>query len=402
VNPFNWFQPTEIRFGAGRVREAGDVAARFGRRCLLVTSSSASSRADLYERVKIDLIRAGASVAHFDGVMPNPTTNVVTRGAEVARSHRADVVIGVGGGSAMDTAKAIAVEASHPGTAWDYLFYRTPQPDGRTLPVVAIPTTSGSASHVTQVAVVTNPATRDKSALYNPILYPRVGIVDPELMTTVAPAVTAATGFDIFAHSFESYLHPHRSAYTELLALEAIRIVLRQLPAAIADGENVEVRSALAWADTLAGLCIANAGVTLPHGVAMAIGGLYPHVAHGEALAAVYPAIMRFTWNDARSQFAALGRHLEASLAGASEEEAAEGACRALDRFLERIHLALTLDQLAVPVNELPLLARRSLVLPDYSNHPRLAGEADVLKLLQESHRSFASMTSESGSDSAF
>jgi alcohol dehydrogenase class IV len=392
VNTFAWFQPTEIRFGAGRVTEAGEAAARFGRRCVLVTSSSASPRAALYERVKTHLVHAGISVAHFDGVAPNPTTDVVTRGAEVARSHRADVVVGLGGGSAMDTAKAIAVEASHPGTAWDYLFYRTPQPDERTLPVVAIPTTSGSASHVTQVAVVTNPATRDKSALYNAILYPRVGIVDPELMTTVPPPVTAATGFDIFAHSFESYLHPHRSAYTELLALEAIRLVLRRLPEAIADGKNVVVRSALAWADTLAGLCIANAGVTLPHGVAMAIGGLYPHVAHGEALAAVYPAIMRFTWQDARSQFAVLGRHLEPALADASEAEAAAGAAAALDRFLARIRLALTLDQLAVPINELPLLARRSLVLPDYSNHPRLASEAEILKLLQESHRSFAAV----------
>ncbi len=390
MNAFNWFQPTEIRFGAGRVTEAGEAAARFGRRCILVTSSSASPRAALYERVKTYIGRAGVSVAHFDGVAPNPTTDIVTRGAEVARSHHADVVVGVGGGSAMDTAKAIAVEASHPGTAWDYLFYRSPQPDERTLPVVAIPTTSGSASHVTQVAVVTNPATRDKSALYNAILYPRVGIVDPELMTTVPPVVTAATGFDIFAHSFESYLHPHGSAYTEVLALEAIRIVLRHLPEAIAAGENVEVRSALAWADTLAGLCIANAGVTLPHGVAMAIGGLYPHVAHGAALAAVYPAIMRYTWSDARPKFAALGRNLDLALAGVSEAAAAEGACAALDRFLDRIRLALTLDQLDVPVDELPLLARRSLVLPDYSNHPRIATETDILKLLQESHRSFA------------
>jgi alcohol dehydrogenase class IV len=389
VNTFNWFQPTEIRFGAGRVTEAGEVTARFGRRCVLVTSSSASRRAALYERVKTYLVGAGMSVAHFDGVTPNPTTDVVTHGAEAARSHRADVIVGLGGGSALDTAKAIAVEASHPGTAWDYLFYRTPQPDERTLPIVAIPTTSGSASHVTQVAVLTNPATRDKSAVYNSILYPRVGIVDPELMTTLPAAVTAATGFDVFAHSFESYLHPQRSAYTELLALEAIHIVLHQLPVAIADGENLEVRSALAWADTLAGLCIANAGVTLPHGVAMAIGGLYPHVAHGEALAAVYPAIMRFTWQDARSQFAVLGRYLEPDLAEASEDEAAGAAGTALERFLARIRLTLTLDQLGVPVDELPLLAKRSLVLPDYSNHPRLANEAEILKLLQERHRSF-------------
>jgi len=386
LKSFNWHHPTEIRFGGGRLAELSAVTRRFGTRILLVTSSASTARGAVYDGITRRLADDGLAVTHFDGVVANPTTALITRGAELARSHDVEAIIGLGGGSAMDAAKAIAVEATHPGTAWDYLFYRSPQPDERTLPVIAVPTTSGSGSHVTQVAVLTNPADRDKSALYNSLLFPRVSIVDPELTLSVPASVTATTGFDVFAHSFESYLHPAASAYTELMALEAIRLVVSSLPEVIADGSNREHRTRLAWADTLAGLCIANAGVTLPHGIGMAIGGMYPHVAHGQALSVVYPAIMRFTWREVPAKFAVLGRILNPRLASASETAAAEGACDALEAFLEAIGMLLTLERLDVPQNELPLLARRSLVLPDYSNHPRLATEIEVLTLLEESY----------------
>jgi len=200
----------------------------------------------------------------------------------------------------MDSAKAISVEATHPGTSWDYLFYKTPQPDSlKLLPVIAISTTSGTGSQVTQVAVITNSQLRDKSALYNNILYPKVSIVDPELMLSVPKFVTATTGFDVLCHAFESTINPATGAYVDLLAWEAISIVVDYLPKVLDNLSDIEAREKLAWADTLAGLCIANAGVTLPHGMGMAIGGMYPHVAHGESLAIVYPAFVEFTYEAA-------------------------------------------------------------------------------------------------------
>lgn len=129
MKPFRYFQPTELRFGRGRLQEVGDLVRRFGDRCLLVTSSRATSRlAPVYARVHHLLQESGISVAHFDGVLPNPTTDLISDGARMAREHGANVVLGVGGGSTMDAAKAIAVEATHPGTAWDYLFFKQ-QPD---------------------------------------------------------------------------------------------------------------------------------------------------------------------------------------------------------------------------------------------------------------------------------
>jgi len=386
MKDFVFHQPTEVRFGRGRVREAGEIVARFGIKCLLVTVPEFPALAPLFARIKEILEEKGVAVAHFDGVIPNPTTDVVSAGARLARESGAEVVLGLGGGSSMDTAKAIAVEATHKGTCWDYLFFKK-QPTAATLPVVAVTTTSGTGSHVTQVAVVTNPAERNKSALFNSILFPRVSIVDPELVVTAPKHVTATTGFDVFSHAFESYINPNGSPYTDILAIEAIRLVAANLPSAVRNGADIEARTRMAWADTLGGLSIANAGVTLPHGIGMAMSGLYPHVAHGEALAAVYPAIMSYTYETSISKFAAVGRLFDPALVRVGDAEAAKRSCEALDAFLRGIGLRMTLKDLKIPEAELKALAKASMVLPDYKNHPRVATVDEILKILEKSCR---------------
>jgi alcohol dehydrogenase class IV len=351
-----------------------------------VTVPEFPALAPLFARIKEILEEKGVAVAHFDGVIPNPTTDVVSAGARLARESGAEVVLGLGGGSSMDTAKAIAIEATHGGTCWDYLFFKK-QPTAATLPVVAVTTTSGTGSHVTQVAVVTNPAERNKSALFNPILFPRVSIVDPELVVTAPKHVTATTGFDVFSHAFESYINPNGSPYTDLLALEAIRLVAANLPSAVRNGSDIEARTRMAWADTLGGLSIANAGVTLPHGIGMAMSGLYPHVAHGEALACVYPAIMRYTYASSIVKFAVVGRVFDPSLAAATDREAAKKSCDALEAFLKGIGLRVNMGDLAIPKDELKALAKASMILPDYKNHPRVATPDEILEILENSCR---------------
>lgn len=384
---FGFHVPTEVHFGAGKLATIGETVERFGKRCLLVTGPRTGSVRLYLPRLLEYLENAGISVAHFDGVIPNPTTDTIGAGASMAVEHRADVILGVGGGSSMDAAKAIAVEATHEGGCWDYLFYREAKPTEKTLPVVAVSTTSGTGSQVTQVSVVTHTETRDKSALYNALLFPRVAIVDPELMLTVPRHVTACTGFDTFTHAFESAIHVNTSPYVELMAWEAISLVLSHLPVVLEDGSNMEARSALAYADTLAGMCIANAGVTLPHGIGMAIGGMYPHVAHGEALALNYPAFMRFTCASAPVPFARLARLLNPDLEGVDDETAAERSCDELDAFLQKIGLWMGLADKGVPEEELSDLARQCRVLPDYMNNPRIASEEDMLDLMRACFR---------------
>lgn len=387
IKDFTFHVPTEVLFGSGKISAVGETVARYGNRCLLVTGPRTGSVGRFLGPIITFLEDAGIAVSHFDGVIPNPTTDEISAGALMALEHRADVVLGVGGGSSMDAAKAIAVEATHKGSCWDYLFYRDVEPSEKTLPVIAVSTTSGTGSQVTQVAVVTHTATRDKSALYHLQLFPRVAIVDPELILSVPPHVTARTGFDTFTHAFESVVHINTSPVVELMAWEAISLVVRHLPVAITDGTNIDARTALAYADTLAGICIANVGVTLPHGIGMAIGGMYPHIAHGEALALNYPAFMRFTHTSAVSPFARLGRLLNTQLNTADDEKAAKQSCDEMDKFLQKIGLWMSLEDRGVPEEELPVLAERCRVLPDYLNNPRIASEEQMLELLQQCFR---------------
>lgn len=386
MRAFTYCQPTEIRFGRGRIKELGEAARGFGTRCLLVTGPSSGATRQRTEAALASLRGAGLEVCHFDGVVPNPTTESITAGAAVARRHGAQLVIGLGGGSSMDSAKAIAVEATHEGTAWDYLFFKK-APTEKTLPVIAVSTTSGTGSQVTQVAVLTQTATKTKSAIYHARIFPRVCIVDPELMITIPRHVTASTGFDAFAHAFEAFIHVGGSAYADVLAVEAMRTIRAFLPRAVSDAGDLEAREKMAWADTLAGLCIATAGVTLPHGIGMTISGFCPHVMHGESLAVTYPEFTRFTWSSAADKFAVMGRILDPSLENASQDEAAERSCAAMDAFLKQIDMWTSFERLNVSREELKAIADNSQVLPDYKNNPRIATREEIHEMLSASYR---------------
>lgn len=388
MKQFNYHQSTQIIFGCGRINELPDTVLKYGKKALLVTTPAAvPALEEQYNKVKKILEKSGIEVVHYSGVIPNPTIEIITAGADMAKAFGAEVIIGLGGGSSMDTAKAISVEATHEGTSWDYLFYKSPQPDpDKLIPVIAVSTTSGTGSQVTQVAVVTNTQERNKSALYNNILYPQVCFVDPELMVTVPKFVTATTGFDVLCHAFESTINPGTGAYVDLLAWEAISIVAEYLPKVLMDMENIELRKKMAWADTLAGLCIANAGVTLPHGMGMAIGGMYPHVAHGEALAIVYPAFAEFTWEAAIPQFSKIVRILNPNLNNVSDKDAAAQSPTEITKFLKNIGLNKRLKQVNMPEEDIEKLAEQSMVLPDYEGNPRVATKEEMIELVKASY----------------
>jgi len=383
MKAFDYHLPTKIQFGAGRVKEVGQSVKLHGSKCLVVTGSVSTSATDIYAKVAASLEAAAVKFVHFDGVMPNPTTLAVDAGAQMAKENGVDVILGVGGGSSMDTAKAIAVGASHLGTAWDYRLFSGKQITAATLPIVVVSTTSGTGSQTTPVSVVTNAAEKCKYAIVDELLFPRVGIVDPELMVTLPSHATASTGFDAFTHAFESYIHKNAATFTDLCALEVLRLVVEYLPQAIQDGSDKDARAKLAWADTLAGACIANAGTVLPHGIGMAIGGHAPHVRHGEALAVVYPEFMRYTYSSNIKKFATVARLLDAGLAERSDEEAAEKSCEAMDRFLKSIGMYSTLKGLNIPQDELPMIADDAVKLPDYSVNPRVPDRDTIFDMIK-------------------
>jgi alcohol dehydrogenase class IV len=384
LKAFEYQHGGEIIFGNGRISEVGSLVSRYGRRCLVVSGPKEGALRDLYPIVGDLLEHLGLDWEHFDGVLPNPTVDLISSGAKLAKKFNADVILGIGGGSSLDAAKAIAVEATHEGTCWDYLFFKQ-KPSSKTLPVVAVGTTSGSGSQATQAAVITDTVSRNKSALANAYLIPRIAIVDPQLTLSVPPMVTATTGFDVFCHAFESILNPRSNLATELFAWEAIRRVLSDLPMAVQEGANLGARTSMAWADTLAGMSICRAGVTLPHGIAMAVGGMFPNTSHGLALASVYRECLEFTWESAVSTFARLAQILEPRLEDVNAAEAAAACPRLVDEFMSGIGLTFSLKDFGISQEEIPALARQSMVLPDYTNNPRVPAYDELLRIITAS-----------------
>ena len=381
LKSFTWKHPTEIIFGAGCLEQLGEAAGRYGKRVLLVTTGNQGKTSWVYDKAKAILDREGITWQHLDQVKPNPVTEIVTAGVQMAKAMDAQVIIGIGGGSSMDTAKAIAVEASHPGTAWDYLHYKT-QPTKSTLPVIAVSTTSGTGSQVTQCAVITHTATKDKSAIWNENIFPKIAIVDPQLMTSVPKHVTAATGFDAFAHNFEAYISTGSNAYVQALALRGMELIIHGLPQVLDDLENTDKRSFMAWADTLGGLAISSGGVTLPHGVGMQISGHCPQVSHGLSLSVMYPEFTRFTYTSAIPEFARVGRMFNHELYQVPDEEAARRCCDEIDGFIKKIGMWTTFKQLGVSDKDIRQIADCAHVLGDYKNNPKIAEIDQVYEMM--------------------
>ena len=201
-------------------------------------------------------------------------------------------------------------------------------------------------------------------------------------MATMPVSVTAQTGFDAFCHNFEAYLSGNTSPVVECLALEAIRIIAENLPKALENGNDMEARSQMALADTLGGLTNANAGVTLPHGLGMQVGGHCPQVTHGQALAAFYPAFTRYTYPAAVEKFAAVGRIFNPKLCGLDDARAAEKCCEEIDSFLKRIGLWIGYRELGVSMQDIREIADCGQVLGDYLNNPRVASVEEMYELL--------------------
>lgn len=386
MKSFDYYSPTDIRFGCGRVEETGEILSQFGKKCLMVTGSGKSLEpirkkiTKLCQDKKINVIR-------YNGVSTNPTTDMVNIGTEIAKKNSVDVILGLGGGSSIDVAKAISVGVTHDGKAWDYRVIDGKPIEDKLLPIIAVTTTAGTGTEVTPVSVITNPAIHLKYALADKLLCPNVAIVDPELTITMPAHITAATGWDAFCHSFESYTsHTSACDYVDMHALEGMRLVIKYLPIAMNDGQNREAREALHWANTLGGLSISNAGVTLPHGIGMAIGGNASHIHHGEALALLYPEINRWTWNYKIKKYADVGRLFNPALKDESDKVVAEKACDEMDNFLREIGMWMSFKDKNVPKSTLNEIGKDTFKLPDYENHAKVATADDVMDLLKKSY----------------
>lgn len=391
MRAINYFIPIDIRFGWGRISEIGEIVASYGKKILMVTVKPFPALEPLFEKIKKLCKESGVEVFHFDGVVPNPTTDCIDAGTKMGEENNVEVILGVGGGSSMDAAKCISVGITHEGVAWDYRVdpfgkNKSKPIEDKLLPIVAVTTTAGTGSEVTAAAVLTKTDKHLKYALWDKLLCPTVGLIDPELTITMPQHVTASTGWDAFCHLFESYINKNASDYTDMHALTGIELVIKYLPIAIKEPTNREAREKMSWANTLGGLVITAAGVTLPHGMGMAIGGSAPYVTHGEALAIIYPEINRWTWKHAIPQYATVGRMFNPALKNESDEVAAEKACDEMDKFLKKIGMWMSFKDKNVPKDVLDQIALDNFELPDYLPHPIVIDLEKTRELLEKSY----------------
>jgi len=287
---FQFHLSTEIVFGAGVLAQLGEKCRRFGTRALIVCDPF-TVKCGLSERAVKILAESGIRATIYDGVVPNPTAPMIDQGGDAAKKFKAEMVIGIGGGSGMDTAKGVAVAATNPGSIWPYAIGEKPIAN-KLLPIIEITTTSGTGSQCTCFAVISNPETKQKPGMGG--VLPDVAIVDPELTATMPYGLTLSTGFDVFSHAVEAYTSSLASPLSDMYAEKALRLVGQYLPRVCRDGQDKEARAGMALADTCAGIAICQAGVTVAHVVSHMIGGHYHDIAHGDALASIYREIMVF------------------------------------------------------------------------------------------------------------
>lgn len=366
---FEFATAQRIIFGDGTLQQAGKLVAELGTRALVVTFNS-SDRAQPF----LDLLGA-AGVDYVRFVMPGePKVDQVLAGVARARAERCDVVVGFGGGSSMDTAKAIAVLLTNPGDIYDYLeVIGKGQPlRNAAAPCVAIPTTAGTGAEVTRNAVIASPAHAVKVSLRNPSMLPRLALVDPELTHGLPPEITATTGLDALTQLIEPLTSSRANPLTDGIAREGLRRAVRSLRRVYEDGSAAAARHDMAFASLCGGLALANAGLGAVHGFAGALGGMH-EAPHGAICAALLPAVVETNVRALRArapQHPALARYQEIAATATGDPQADPAA---LIVWLRDLVAALRVPGLAtfgLTPAEVPELVAKSRVASSMKGNP--------------------------------
>ena len=362
---FHYYMPTRILFGPGRLKELATTPYLPGKKALIVMSSGTSMKKYGYlDNVISYLQENGVEAVVFDKIVPNPVAEHVAEGAAMAQEQQCDFVIGLGGGSSIDSAKSIAMMAKNPGEYWDYIGGGTGKgntPENGALPIVAITTTAGTGTEADPWTVITKTETHEKIGWGADCTFPALAIVDPELMLTVPPDQTAYQGMDAFFHAVEGYLATSRQPASDFYALEAIRLVAENLSAAVKDGQNLEARTALAWANTAAGIVESLSSCISHHSLEHAISAYYPDVPHGAGLTMTSVAYFGYVAERDPERFADMAKAMGEDIDALPEAEKPFAFITALKKLIGRIGLKdLRLSSFGIKHEEARKIAQNS------------------------------------------
>jgi alcohol dehydrogenase class IV len=288
VMPFQHYMPTRLIFGPGSFATASSEICALGRKTLLVTGQSSMQAAGFGPRIIQELTDHGVDVYRFSQFSNGPTTDEVDRGVQMAREQAVDLIVALGGGSAMDCGKAIAGVVATNGSAADALYRRTEITDSA-VPLVCIPSTAGTGAEMNRSAIITDTSVPFKDGIRSDAIFPKIAIVDSELTWSLPQQITATTGFDVLAHAIESFVSPKSSPLTDALSLRAIENVAHWLPVALAEPQHPQARDEMALASTLMGINLACVGTCFPHRADKSLCSLRTEIAHGQSVALFYP-----------------------------------------------------------------------------------------------------------------
>lgn len=372
----------ELLTGAGATEQLGDyLAARKISNPLIVTDKGVRASGSLDRVIK----QLGTnSPGIFDDVPPEPEVAVVKACAEFYKQGNYDAIIAVGGGSAMDIAKCTSVMASHSGSL-ESLFGEN-MVTQRSVALIAIPTTAGTGSEVTNIAILSDPKAQLKKGIVSDYLLPDLAIVSPEMTLSCPPSVTAASGVDALVHALEAYLSNFASPITDALAIKAITLIINALPKAYAKPDHLQAREDMATGSLLAGLAFGNAGVGAVHALAYPLGGRY-HISHGVSNALLLPHVMEVNKMACIERFSDIAQALGEPVQGLSQHEAAERVIARLYRLCAEVNIPARLRELNIPESDLPSLAEEaSGVERLLRNNPRTLSLDDILGIYQAAY----------------
>ncbi len=350
--------PNQISVGVGAAETVGAEAKRLGGRHAFVVGDPALQKIGTVDQVVSWLAAQGVQSTVFTEVEAEPSVQSADRCAEAARAAGCDLVVGIGGGSALDSAKVVAMLLTNGGKVEDYLGIGIVRQRG--VPSILVPTTSGTGAEITPNALFYVPSIRDKKAVVSPYIIPDVAIVDPLLTLTVPPSVTAATGVDALCHALESYTSLNASPLTEMYSLESIRLIGANLRTAVGNGSDLAARDAMARASMYAGISIANAGTNAVHALAYPLQGQH-RITHGIANSLMLPYVVEFNALSNLTKFAQVAEALGEPISGLSLRDAAARSIQACRLLSEDIGIPKRLADVGIKAEHLEALVEGAM-----------------------------------------
>ncbi len=379
---FNFQTVRRVVHGVGAIKKLGDeVRSLKGSKVLIVTDKGLA-QSPVPGIVEDALVRADVPVRIFSEVEPDPSPLTVEKSAESAKGFQADLIVGVGGGSSLDVAKATALLCKHPGPLEQYFGINLVPSE--CLPLILIPTTAGTGSEVTSISVLGDSKTNSKKGIVSDELYAKCVLLDPNLTLSLPPHVTAATGLDAFAHAMESFVNLVATPLTDALNLQAMKMISSAIRKAYTNGSDIEARTKMLYAATIAGIGFSNTQNGIIHAPALAVPTQY-HLPHGLLISALAPMGIMFNAISAPEKYALVAQILGSARPDMNLTEQAKSAADGFRSLLHDLNIKEGLAAYGVDRSDLPGIAERAVAAKRLMDgNPRKGSVKDVLQLLEE------------------